>query len=262
MFNLWRPGKLISQLDDHTKRDAVQKKLIQMGKSAFPVLLKRLRNTKSSHIVSAAKIPSPVNPPQGPLPELDLFFAAWLRLEFVPVPAGEFLMGYYEILENDTPQHHVRITKPFEMGKYQVTQAQWEAVMGSNPSTFKCANRPIENVSWDDAQQFITKLNDAGDGYRYRLPTEAEWEYAARAGSGEYRSGKSRAWYGAARYGYTGAYEPGGTHSVGQKQPNVWGLYDMLGNVWEWVQDYYDNGYIRQQPHRRSQRAGIRARQG
>jgi formylglycine-generating enzyme required for sulfatase activity len=119
------------------------------------------------------------------------------------------------------------------MGKYEVTQAQWEAVMGNNPSRFKGPNRPVEMVSWDDAQAFIAALNRRNDGYVYRLPTEAEWEYACRAGStGDY----------AGKLDEMGWYEENAgrqTHPVGQKQPNAWGLYDMHGNVSEWCQDSY-----------------------
>src|SRR5437667_5221339 len=114
------------------------------------------------------------------------------------------------------------------MGKYEVTQAQWESVMERNPSRFRGADRPVEQVSWNDVQQFLQKLNARGDGYRYRLPAEAEWEYAARAGtSGPYAGNlDAMAWY----------EQNSGkqTHPVGQKQPNAWGLYDMHGNVWEW----------------------------
>jgi formylglycine-generating enzyme required for sulfatase activity len=137
------------------------------------------------------------------------------------------------------PVHQVTISQPFYMGKYEVTQAQWQSVMGNNPSYFKdCGgNCPVEQVSWDDAQNFINKLNDGNDGFRYRLPTEAEWEYACRAGTtGDYAGTFSEmAW----------SLENSGvkTHAVGGKQPNAWGLADMHGNVWEWCQDWYHETY-------------------
>jgi formylglycine-generating enzyme required for sulfatase activity len=132
----------------------------------------------------------------------------------------------------EKPSHKVQITKSFEMGRYEVTQAQWQGVMGSQPSYFKGSDLPVEQVTWGAAQSFLAKLNAFSDGYRYRLPTEAEWEYAARAGTtGPYYGNLDAiAWY----------YNIGGqTHPVGQKPPNAWGLYDMLGNVWEWCQDWY-----------------------
>lgn len=137
------------------------------------------------------------------------------------------------------PVHQVTINYSFYMGKYEVTQAQWQAVMGKNPSIFKdCGgNCPVESVSWDDAQGFINKLNEMGDGFTYRLPTEAEWEYACRAGTTEDYAGNlsEMAWFS----GNSGSR----THAVGQKQPNAWGLADMHGNVWEWCQDWYHPNY-------------------
>jgi formylglycine-generating enzyme required for sulfatase activity len=113
----------------------------------------------------------------------------------------------------------------------------WESVMGSNPSHFKGADRPVEKVDWDKAQEFLRRLNARHDGYHYRLPTEAEWEYAARAGctAAHYGSLDSIAWH--------RGNSSGQTHPVGQKQPNAWGLYVVEGNVWEWVQDLYVEKY-------------------
>ena len=125
--------------------------------------------------------------------------------------------------------------KNYEMGKYEVTQAEWEAVMGSNPSSFKGANLPVEMVSWNDIQEFLTKLNQK-TGKQYRLPKEAEWEYACYGGSQTEYCGSNDinavAWYG----GNSGNK----THPVGQKQANGYGLYDMSGNVWEWMDDCYN----------------------
>ena len=125
--------------------------------------------------------------------------------------------------------------------RYEVTQAEWEAVMGSNPSRFKGANRPVEQVSWNDCQTFINKLNSAS-GFHFRMPTEAEWEYAARGGSSsrgyKYAGGNdinAVAWYD----GNSGRQ----THDVGTKRPNELGIYDMSGNVWEWCSDWYGDKY-------------------
>lgn len=137
---------------------------------------------------------------------------------------------------SDENLHTVTLTKPFEMMTTPVTQALWKIVMGNNPSGFQGADRPVENVSWDDAQIFISKLNAMLGVTCFRLPTEAEWEYACRAGttSATYGNLDDVAWY----ENNSGKE----THPVGQKQPNAWGLYDMLGNVWEWCQDWY-GGY-------------------
>ncbi|MEN3333039.1 MAG: hypothetical protein V7641_2404 [Blastocatellia bacterium] len=156
---------------------------------------------------------------------------------FVPLPAGEFMMGSENGSAAEKPVHRVRLSRPFEMGKYEVTQAQWEAVMGNNPSYFKGSNRPVEQVSWHDVQEFIEKLNALNDGYVYRLPTEAEWEYACRAGSNGDYSGKLDA------MAWCDNNSDQMSHPVGAKQPNAWGLYDMHGNVFEWCQDWYDNNY-------------------
>ena len=157
--------------------------------------------------------------------------------DFVRLPPGEFRMGSKssEASNNERRVTKVRISQGFWLGKYEVTQAEWQAVMGTNPAQFSgCGPTcPVENVSWVDVQEFIGKLNAAAGGNRYRLPTEAEWEYAARAGTSGDRYGNldAIAWY--------KDNSGGRTHPVGQKAPNAWGLYDMLGNVYEWVGDWY-----------------------
>lgn len=163
-------------------------------------------------------------------------------MEFVAIPAGEFVMGSEAGEGNERPPHPVRITKPFEMGKYEVTQRQWKEVMGDNPSYFPGEDRPIDNISWEKAQEFIRLLNERNDGFLYRLPTEAEWEYACRAeGSGDPGSDLQRvAWY--------SETSGGRTAPVGSKRPNAWGLHDFYGNVAEWVQDLYDPAYYKQSP--------------
>jgi len=160
-------------------------------------------------------------------------------IEFVYIPPGSFMMGSPTNYDEEK-QHHVILTKGFSMQTTEVTQGQWRAVMGSNPSYFSnCGdNCPVENVSWNDVQEFISKLNRKEGGSRYRLPTEAEWEYAARAGS------TTRFCFGyedsrLAEYAWYDVNSGISTHSVAQKKPNAWGLYDMHGNVWEWCQDWY-----------------------
>ncbi len=157
-------------------------------------------------------------------------------MEFVWVPAGEFRMGSVSpgADDDEQPVTRVRISRGFWLGKHEVTQAEWQGVMGTVPSENSgCDRCPAERVSWADAQEFIRSLNGRSGGNRYRLPREAEWEYAARAGTIRDRYSEDLdaiAWY--------DDNAGGSTHPVGQKDPNAWGLHDMLGNVWEWVQDW------------------------
>ena len=164
-----------------------------------------------------------------------------ISIEMVKVEAGSFNMGATPEMQNpdedEKPVHRVTLTNNYYIGKYEVTQALWQAVMGSNPSYFKGDDLPVEQVSWNDCQDFISKLN-AMTGKRFRLPSEAEWEYAARGGKksrGYQYSGSNTlgdvAWY----EGNSGSK----THAVGTKQPNELGIYDMTGNVYEWCQDWY-----------------------
>ncbi len=170
---------------------------------------------------------APTEPRAGESREFD-------GLEFVWVPTGGFLMGSTssEAMDHEQPVTQVRISQGFWPAKYEVTQDQWQAVMGTNPSLFSgCGRCPVEQVSWNEAQAFVGTLNERAGGSRYRMPTEAEWEYAARAGTAGARYGNldAIAWY--------GRNSGRRTQPVGQKAPNAWGLHDMLGNVWEWVQD-------------------------
>ena len=162
-----------------------------------------------------------------------------MRLKLMP--AGEFMMGSPEpdnpAMSHGSPQHKVRITKPFYLGVYEVTQAEYARVMGENPSRFKGASNPVEQVSWDDATEFCKKLS-AKEGKTYRLPTEAEWEYACRAGTTtEYSFGNDAASLG--EYAWFEGNSERKTHPVGQKKPNAWGLFDMHGNVGEWTRSAY-----------------------
>jgi len=166
------------------------------------------------------------------------------RMNFVYIKPGIFMMGSPkdEPERNEVErQHRVAFIQGFYMQATEVTQKQWKAVMGDNPSHFKeCGNCPVETVSWDDVQEFIKRLNDIEKTDSYRLPTEAEWEYAARAGSETaYCFGNDAADLG--KYAWYSENSEGKTHPVAQKEPNAWSLYDMHGNVWEWCQDWYDD---------------------
>jgi len=167
-----------------------------------------------------------------------------LNLEMVAVKGGTFQMGSYDGGDDEKPVHSVTLSD-YYIGKYEVTQKQWKAIMGNNPSHFKGDDLPVENVSWNDVQKFLRKLNQI-TGKHYRLPTEAEWEYAAMGGnksSGYQYSGSNHinkvAWYG---------NNSNKTHPVGQKAPNELSIYDMSGNVFEWCSDWYGFDYYSYSP--------------
>lgn len=167
-----------------------------------------------------------------------------LGMKLKLIPAGSFRMGSEKFEENEKPVHEVTISKAFYIGIYEVTQAQYLAVMGENPGKFKGPDHPADQISWNDAVKFCKMLSQK-TGKTYRLPTEAEWEYACRAGTTtEFYWGDSDVgiyeWY-SKNSGAT-------THPVGQKKPNPWGLYDMSGNVYEWVNDSYASDYYSQSP--------------
>ena len=161
------------------------------------------------------------------------------------IPAGEFMMGSpgtESDRDDDETQHRVSITKPFYLGETEVTQEQYQKVMGTNPSQFKGPQNPVEKVSWTDAVEFCRKLSampaEKTAGHVYRLPTEAEWEFACRAGTTTaYGFGDDASRLG--DYGWFDDNSGSKTHPVGEKKPNGWGLYDMHGNVYEWCQDWY-----------------------
>lgn len=175
---------------------------------------------------------------------------------FASIPAGEFTMGSRSGNADEAPAHRVRISRGFEIGKFEITQAQWRAVMDSpheqpksqeqnariDPSHFKGATLPVENVSWDSVQTFMRLLNMRDERHTYRLPTEAEWEYAAKAGQ------SSDASLNIEKIAWCEATSGGKTQPVAQKPANAWGLHDMLGNVMEWVEDWYAPDYYANSP--------------
>jgi formylglycine-generating enzyme required for sulfatase activity len=168
-------------------------------------------------------------------------------MKLILIPSGKFMMGSPETdkdhRKDEGPQHDVTISKPFYMGVYVVTQEQYGQIMGKNPSFFKGAQNPVECLTWDDAVEFCKKLSKK-TGKAVSLPTEAQWEYACRAGS------KTRFSYGndddkLGDYAWYNKNSGDKTHPVGQKKPNVWGLYDMHGNVCQWCSDWYADDYAK-----------------
>jgi serine/threonine-protein kinase len=200
--------------------------------------------------------------------ERDFDLPGGVKLTMLLIPPGEFLMGSraeeqerflqeakalsgsfarkaINHIPSEVPQHRVRITRPFYLGKYEVTQAQWEAVMDNNPSRFKHkSSRPVEEVSWDDCQLLLEKLNELHEqeAMKFVLPTEAQWEYACRAGTTTF-------WHFGDNevvledHAWVATNADSMTHPVGQLKPNPWGLYDVYGNVWEWCADSYGKDY-------------------
>jgi formylglycine-generating enzyme required for sulfatase activity/tRNA A-37 threonylcarbamoyl transferase component Bud32 len=228
--------------------------LVFSGLSLFTLFILLLSAIGIGEIIRRFYFPTPtpsVSPTKTPIPTTGI----GKKMEFALIRAGSFMMGSpddeKDTTEDEKPQHQVTLSKDFYLSKYEVTQGQWKAIMGDNPSFFKdCGDDcPVENVSWDEVQEFIRRLKAKGEG-TYRLPTEAEWEYACRAGTtGNYAGNlDDLGWY----YNNAGDQKLSGewdaaklksnnnrTHEVGKKQPNAWGLYDMHGNVWEWVQDWF-----------------------
>jgi formylglycine-generating enzyme required for sulfatase activity len=169
-----------------------------------------------------------------------------VTMDFVLIRPGSFVMGSAAESgdEDESPAHRVTLTESFYLGKYEVTQEQWQLVTGGNPSRFKGATLPVESVSWNDCQRFLAALQQK-TGRQFGLPTEAQWEYACRAGTTtRWSFGDDESLLDG--YAWSGANSGGTTHPVGGKKPNAWGLYDMHGNVGEWTADWYaKHGYER-----------------
>ncbi|MCQ2394228.1 MAG: SUMF1/EgtB/PvdO family nonheme iron enzyme [Kiritimatiellae bacterium] len=185
----------------------------------------------------ALALPEVKEPMAGTVKEIEL--SGGVKMKFVWCPPGSFTMGSptdEDELGDDETQHPVTLTKGFWMGQYEVTQAQWRSVMGDNPSNFRGDDdRPVERVSWEDCQKFVEKCNAVVKNVRFVLPTEAQWEYACRAGS----TGPFAGTGDLAEMGWCSYNGGEKTHPVGQKKPNAWNLYDMHGNVCEWCADWY-----------------------
>ncbi len=229
--------------------------------------------------------------PAAPIPEVDIPYSVWIAedslpgeivnsigMKFAKIPAGKFVMGSpqseAERREDEGPQHEVEITKAFYLGVYPVTQAQWRAVMGSNPSWFSASGEgkdsvagmdtddfPVESVSWEDAQEFLERLSaqakNQGKSWKYRLPSEAEWEYACRGGARSYQVFHFGDTLSSTQANFDGNYPYGGapkgaylerTSKVGTYPANGFGLCDMHGNVREWCLDWYDKDYYAKSP--------------
>jgi len=176
-----------------------------------------------------------------------------IGMAFVALPIGSFVMGGDPVSEqadeNETPKHKVTFEKPFALGKFTVTQTQWQEIMGTNPNRFIGKDHPVETVSHGNACEFITRLNQRENTTVYSLPTEAQWEYAARAGSqSAYCFGPDRSRL--VEFAWCKKNSDNSTHPVGLLSPNDWGLFDMHGNVHEWCADWFDRSYYTKAPAR------------
>ncbi|HOD80830.1 MAG: Serine/threonine-protein kinase pkn1 [Planctomycetes bacterium ADurb.Bin126] len=182
----------------------------------------------------------------GDAKPVSLDLGGGVKMELMPIPAGEFQMGDKRGFDDEQPVHKVTISKPFWMGKLPVTQEQWKAITGSGAGMFRNPASPVDSISWNHCQAFLDKLNAkfAGRGLHFRLPTEAEWEYACRAGSTTlFPFGDDESRLG--DYAWFADNAEGKTHPAGTRKANAWGLHDVCGNVWEWCSDWYAADYYR-----------------
>ncbi len=208
--------------------------------------IKNYINTIRYYLKKEETEESPLFVTANDLDDTSIFTSPSTGIQFVLIPAGEFEMGSSpeekDRSDSESPIHKMTIENSFYLSRAQVTQKQWKKIMGNNPSHFNSDDRPVEMVSWEDAQQFIAKLNEKEGTDKYRLPSEAEWEYACRAGT------QTRCFFGSDEskldeYAWYIGNSDSKTHAVGLKNPNPWGLYDMYGNIWEWVQDEWHEDY-------------------
>ncbi len=255
-----RLSRMLDAIEEKTKRIQRPQKIIVRQKIDRLLILARAKDNKTDGREALKALDELLKLEPGHLEALSLYkkIAGYygpepgdlmtnrIGMKLVWIGPGEFMMGSHNGKGNVKPVHQVKITKGFWLGQYEVTQAQYEKVMGTNPSSFKGDNNPVESVSWEDAMAFCKKLGEL-EGKTYTLPTEAQWEYACRAGTKtDYSFGDSVSQLG--NYAWYDDNSGGKTHPVGQKQSNGWGLYDMHGNVWEWCLDWYDENYYSKSP--------------
>ena len=232
--------ELPSELANLSYRQAAE---VRVGLD-LQVHLKRLAE-RLSHLFPKPEVrkkPEETEEPRGE--EIPKTYTNSIGMEFVLIPPGAFTMGSSAGDEDEKPPHEVHISQSFYLQTAQVTQGLWQEIMGDNPSSFKdCgANCPVEDVFWDDTQRFIQKLNEMEGSDKYRLPTEAEWEYACRAGTTtEFSFGDDESQL--EEYAWFTNNSQEKTQRIGTRKPNPWGLYDMHGNVWEWVADDWHKNY-------------------
>lgn len=227
---------------------------LENKRTAPPVHVSTPNPLNAPELKTPAYVSTPPSPPQTAF--TDAIDCGGVQLELIKIKAGTFLMGSPADERGrsgaNEAQHQVTLTQDYWLGKFAVTQAQYEALMGKNPSCFKGSTRPVEQVSWDDAKAFCNKLNQRyfsqlPAGYKFDLPTEAQWEYACRAGTttavnnGTDLTAEHNCDNLAETAWYNYRQKESQTHPSGQKRPNAWGLFDMHGNVWEWCRDWFDS---------------------